>query len=177
MKVKVYLHGYFSQFHEGPIEVVAATVAEAVTIVTRQLPGFKPNAVHGRHRARVVGCDRLEDLYRPAKDGEVHLVPQFTGGKKGGFMQILLGAALLAVGWFMGAAWLMQAGALMLLGGLAQFLMPTPDSEDQQKKSRYLGAPGNTVEIGTRIPILYGEDLIYGHYLSFDTDAIETDGR
>jgi len=178
MKVKVFLHGYFSKFHEGPIEVVANTVAEAVTLVTRQLPGFKPNAVHGRHRLTVAGCPELEDLFRPAKDGEIHLVPQFVGGKKGGFLQIVLGIALVAVGWMVpGLGWLLQAGALAILGGIAQFLMPTPDSEDTaQKKSRYLGAPGNTVEIGTRVPILCGEDLVYGHYLSFDTDAIITDG-
>lgn len=176
MKVKVYLHGYFADFHEGPIEVNANTVAEAVTHVTRLLPGFKPNAIRGRHRVAVVGCDQVEDLYRPAKDGEIHLVPQFAGGKKGGLIQILLGAALVAVGFFAGIPWLMQVGALMFLGGLASFLMPAPDSDNKQEKSRYLGAPGNTVEIGTRIPILYGEDLIYGHFLSFDTDAIQTEG-
>lgn len=173
MKVKVHLHGYFSSFHKGPIEVDVETVAEAVTLVTKQLPGFKPNAVRGRHRVAIAGCERVEDLYRAPKDGEIHLVPQFAGGKKGGFLQIVLGAALVAVGFFMAMPWLMQAGALMFLGGLAQFLMPTPNSENE-KKSRYLGAPGNTVEIGTRIPVLYGEDLVYGHYLSFDTDAIVT---
>ncbi|MBN7759789.1 tail assembly protein [Nitratireductor aquibiodomus] len=175
MKVKVYLHGYFAKFHEGPIEVEAETVAQAVGLVTRQLRGFQPNAVHGRHRIAIAGCDQIEDLYRPAKNGEIHLVPQFAGGKRGGFLQILLGVALVAVGWFIGATWLLQAGALMVLGGIAQFLMPTPDSEDQ-RKSRYLGAPGNTVEIGTRIPVLYGEDLVYGHFLSFDTDATVTSG-
>ncbi len=176
MKVKVHLHGYFASFHQGPIEVVASTVAEAVSFVTRQLPGFQPNAVRGRHRAAVVGCNTIEDLYRPAEGGEIHLIPQFAGGKKGGFVQIIIGAALIAVGVFTQQAWLVQAGALMLLGGVAQFLMPTPDAEDQSKKSRYLGASGNTVEIGTRVPILYGEDLVYGHFLSFDTDALATDG-
>lgn len=175
MKVKVFLHGYFAKFHQGPIEVAAATVAEAITLVTRQLTGFRPNAVNGRHRVLAVGCDKVEDLYRPAANGEVHLVPQFAGGKKGGLVQILLGAALVAVGFFTGMPWLLQAGALMFLGGVAQLLMPTPSSEDD-KKSRYLGAPRNTVEIGTRIPILYGEDLVGGHYLSFDTDAIVTNG-
>lgn len=175
MKVKVYLHGYLSSFHQGPIEVVADTVADAVTLVTRTLPGFKPNAYQGRHRISVVGCETYEDLYTSPKDGEVHLIPQFAGGKKGGFVQILIGAALVAVGFVTGMPWLIQAGAMMFLGGVAQFLMPSPDGEDE-KKSRYLGASGNTVEIGTRIPILYGEDLVHGHYLSFNTDAIETDG-
>lgn len=173
MKVKVFLHGYFAKFHEGPIEVVAGTVAEAIEIITPQLPGFRPNAVRGRHRISVAGCDTVEDLYRPAKDGEIHLIPQFAGGKKGGFLQILLGVALVAVGWFAGVGWLVQAGALAFLGGVAQMLSPAPDSEDS-KKSHYLGAAENTVQIGTRIPILYGEDLCGGQYLSFDSDAIVT---
>ncbi|ESY35396.1 tail assembly protein [Mesorhizobium sp. C386A] len=174
MKVKVFLHGYFAKFHKGPIEVNAATVAEAIALITPQLPGFRPNAVHGRHRISVAGCDKVEDLYRPAKGGEIHLIPQFTGGKKGGYLQILLGVALVAVGWFAGIGWLLQAGALAFLGGVAQMLMPTPSSDDNQKKSHYIGASDNTVTIGTRIPILYGEDLVGGHYLSFDTDAIVT---
>ncbi|RWI74785.1 hypothetical protein [Mesorhizobium sp.] len=174
MKVKVFLHGYFAKFHPGPIEVNASTVAEAVTLVTRQLPGFRPNAVRGRHRITVAGCENVENLYRPAVNGEIHLIPQFAGGKSGGFLQILLGVALVAVGWFAGIGFLLQAGALIFLGGISQLLMPAPDAEDNEKKSRYLGAPKNTVEIGTRIPILYGEDLVGGHFLSFDTDAIVT---
>ena len=176
MQIKVYLHGYFKEFHEGPVTVIADTIAEAVTIVTRQLPGFQPNAVQGRHRVRVSGCDNAEDVFKAPLTDEVHLVPQFSGGKSGGFLQILLGAVLLAVGFFVpGLQFLMQVGVMMILGGIASFLAPTPANDANDKdKSRYLGAPRNTVEIGTRIPILCGEYQVFGHYLSFDIDAVET---
>lgn len=174
MLVKVHLHGYLKDFHDGPVEVFARTIYDAVAYVTRSLEGFKPNAVHGRHRVRAAGCDTIDDLYRMVEEGQdIHLMPQFCGGKKGGFLQVIVGAALFAVGLVTGMPFLMKIGAMIFLGGLAAMLSPTPESEDDKVKSRYLGAPKNTVEIGTRIPILYGETQVYGHYLSFDIDATE----
>lgn len=181
MKCKVYLHGYLAAFHDGPVEMMGDTVAEIIEGLTRQLPGFRPDPIHGRHRISVVGYDRIEDVFSEPKSDELHIVPQLSGGKQGGLVQILLGAALLALAFFvMPAAWALTGivkslGAAMLLGGIAQLLAPQPNTEDE-KKSRYLGAPKNTVAIGTRIPILYGEYRCYGHYLSFDVDAKETDG-
>jgi len=181
----VHLHGYFAKFHSGPIRVTGDTIAEIVESVTRQLPGFRPDPIKGRHRIKVAGCETLEDIYRALGDQiDIHIVPQLNGGKDGGaLLQIGLGIALIGVGFFMGGmtSWwgsmLMKVGALSLLGGLAQMLAPQPESDkDEQTKSRYLGAPKNTVQIGTRIPILYGEHQAYGHYLSFDINASEYKG-
>jgi predicted phage tail protein len=177
VKLKIHLHGYLAEFHSGPIEVMADTVAEAIESITRQLPGFKPNAIHGRHRIAVVDHDTPEAIYGTPKSDEIHIVPQFAGGKKNGLLQILIGVALVAASFIPGlnatlASIMMSMGASMALGGIAQLLAPQPNSEDE-KKSRYLGAPRNTVAIGTRIPILYGEYRVYGHYLSFDIDAKE----
>jgi predicted phage tail protein len=71
---------------------------------------------------------------------------------------------------------LFNLGAAMLLGGiLAFFNTPKRDKKDgAANKSYYLGAPKNTVDIGTRIPILYGRRKIGGHYLSFDISSIRT---
>lgn len=180
MRRKIFLHGYLSSFHQGPIEIVGETVAEVIECLTRQLPGFKPHPVHGRHRVKVVGYETRESLYQPLGDTiELHIVPQLNGGKRGGLMQILLGAVLIGVGFFLGAStffgsMLMKVGAMALLGGLAQLLAPQPDSDsDKEEKSKYLGSPKNTVQIGTRIPIVYGEYRVYGHYISFDINAVE----
>lgn len=179
MRIKVFLHGYLKEFSNGPIEIEAETMAQAVEGVTRQLPGFKPNAVRGRHRITAIGYERVEELYGTPKSDELHIFPQFSGGKSGGFLQILLGAALFAVSFLLPGSMSVLAGIVksvgisMLLGGIAQLLAPQPSSEDQ-KKSRYLGAPKNTVAMGTRIPILYGTFRVYGHYLSFDIDAKDT---
>lgn len=178
---KVYLHGYFAAFHEGPITIVGDTVAEIVEGVTRQVKGFQPDPVRGRHRVKVAGFDTEESLHAELgpEVEEIHLVPQMSGGKKGGLLQILLGAVLIGVGLLLGAGTLigslaMKVGALALLGGLTALLAPQPEADsNDQRRSSYLGAPKNTVAIGTRIPILYGEHRVYGHFLSFDINAIE----
>lgn len=178
---KVILHGYLAKFHDGPIMMDGETVAEIVEGVTRQLTGFAPDPVRGRHRIKVVNFETRESLYTPLEDDvvEIHIVPQLSGGKNGGLLQILLGVALIGVGFFLGAgtmfgSMLMKVGALALLGGLSQLLAPQPeDDKSQQNRSQYLGAPKNTVQIGTRIPILYGEFRVFGQFLSFDINAVE----
>lgn len=173
---KVVLHGYLADFHSGPIEVTGSTAAEIVEGLTRQLPGFQPHPIHGRHRIKVVGCEAREDLYRPIEGDEIHIIPQLNGAKaEGSMIQIALGAVLIGVGFALGpltpwGSMAIKAGALSLLGGISQLLAPAPTA-DSQDKSRYLGVPKNTVQIGTRIPILYGRMRVYGHYLSFDINA------
>jgi predicted phage tail protein len=183
LRIKVVLHGYFAAFHEGPIEMVGHTAADIVEGLTRQVKGFQPDPVRGRHRVKVVGFDTEEALHTPLDpDVEfIHLVPQLSGGKKGGLLQILLGAVLVGVGFLLGAgtlvgSLLMKVGALALLGGLTSLLAPKPETDtqgDASRRSSYLGAPKNTVAIGTRIPVLYGRRRVYGHFLSFDINAIE----
>lgn len=175
---KVYLHGDLARLHDGPIVVAAETAAEAVEAVTRQIPGFKPAFNRPPKKVKVVGCEKVEDLFVPLDQDELHLVPQLNGGKKGGWVQILIGIALVAISFIPGlqafatlASILLKAGALLILGGLVQLLSPKPSSDDERQRSDYLGAPGNTVRIGTRIPILYGRYRVYGHYLSFDIHA------
>lgn len=173
----VVLHGYLSRFHDGPIKIIGDTVAEVIEGVTRQLKGFADR----RHRIKVVGYETEASLYqRLTDDTEIHIVPQLCGGKSGGFLQILLGVALVGVGLFLGGATLMggiliKAGALAIIGGLSQMLAPQPEA-DKGEKSRYLGAPKNTVAIGTRIPILYGRYRWAGHYLSFDINTTDIQG-
>lgn len=181
MLIKVYLHGYMKDFHDGPIEVHAETAGDAISKVTRQLPGFAPDPVRGRHRIAVLGFDNEDDFHKSLRDvTELHVMPQFNGGKNGGLLQILLGVALVAVGYFTFGAtsWLgsmlMKVGAIAALGGIAAMLAPTPEEDtSEQKQSGYLGAPKNTTQIGTRIPILYGEHQVFGHILSFDINALE----
>jgi predicted phage tail protein len=183
LRIKVILHGYFAAFHDGPIEMVGNTVADIVEGVTRQVKGFQPDPVRGRHRIKIVGFETEESLHTPIEpDVEfIHIVPQLSGGKKGGLLQILLGAVLVGVGLLLGAgtlvgSLLIKVGALALLGGLTSLLAPKPETDtsgEGTKKSSYLGTPKNTVAIGTRIPILYGRRRVYGQIMSFDINAIE----
>lgn len=177
----VILHGPFADFHDGPISVTGKTVAEVMERVTRQLPGFAPDPQHGRARIKIVGYETVEALYTSLEISvEIHVVPQLNGGKNAALTQIAIGVALIAVGWYMPTSWallgnaLMSMGAMSILGGLAMMLAPAPNAENPEAKSRYLGQPRNTVAIGTRIPIPYGRNKIYGHYISFDINAKTT---
>lgn len=175
---RIHLHGSLKQLHPGPIEVHAETPAEAIKAITRQIPGFRPNAVRGPWRVKLAGFETVESLIAPTDVQDLHLFPQLNGGKQGGFLQILLGAVLVAASFFVPqfAPILLKLGAMMIIGGILQlFSAPKRDDKDkEEKKSHYLGAPRNTVEIGTRIPILLGEGRIGGHYLSFDIASIDT---
>lgn len=68
-------------------------------------------------------------------------------------------------------------GASLIFGGLLSFLSPAPprdsglNAASDPEASKYLGVGQNTVRIGTRIPIGYGETLVFGHFISFDIQA------
>lgn len=123
---------------------------------------------------------------------ELHVCPEMVGGKSGGFFRIVVGAVLIAAAFYLGgptlagpvlfgettiAGLLFNFGLSLVLGGLLQLLSPAPEidqfgvSEADPEASKYLGATQNTVKIGTRIPLLYGKHIAYGHYISFDVDA------
>lgn len=174
MRRKVFLHGRLKEFCPNPIVVDSETVAEAIEIATNQIPEMNRGP---RTRVKVAGVETQEDLFRTDLD-EVHIVPAMSGAKEGGVLQIVIGATLIVAGVFMGgstwpAAFIMT-GTSMVIGGAMQLLMPTPQAdlaEGDPEASKYLGSPKNTVKIGTRIPLLFGTDQAYGHFLSFDIDA------
>ncbi|GBU16864.1 MULTISPECIES: hypothetical protein [Methylobacterium] len=176
---RIHLHGALKSIHPGILEIHAATPAEALKAISRQIPGFGGNAITGPLRVKVAGLETVEELISPGGPQDLHIFPQLNGGKNGGFFQIIIGAVLVAASFVTGPVLgpiLLKLGILMVLGGILQmFNTPKRDNKDApEKKNHYLGAPKNTVEIGTRIPILCGQDRVGGHYLSFQIDAVDT---
>lgn len=193
-KTKVILHGSLRDVCPyETLEFVGATAVEVLKALFTQVKEFAPKPGKLPFQVRVVGYD-LNDLFAPLKTGELHVVPDFCGGKRGGFIKIALGVALIAGAFLLPAGGLFAgtmfaitpstlfwAGASMLFGGLLEMMSPAPSLDfggDYQLSgdpppSKYLGAPKNTVAIGTRIPIGVGRHILYGHYLSFDIQAVE----
>lgn len=187
---KIHFHGYLREIFPEPLELAVETVEELFKALSAQTKALHPKPGQERHVLRVVGFDNAEDLFKPTDKEELHIVPAFAGGKSG-FIKVALGVALVAAAIAMPAniaglavvegvtigsiAW--GLGASLLLGGLLELLSPAPKmdlgGEQDPEASKYLGAPKNTVEIGTRIPILYGEHMVHGHFLSFNVDAKE----
>lgn len=186
---KIILHGQLKRLFPEPVSIDAQTVAEAIRGLCVVSGGaFDPTPQRGRIAASVAGFDTYESLSEPLTDDvdEIHIFPALRGGKSGGVMQVVIGAVLIVVGVILSftpaaaaSPYLYMMGASMMLGGVISMLSPTPkvdtgglssDAADPEA-SRYLGSPQNTTKIGTRIPILYGRTLVYGHILSFGLQA------
>ena len=179
---KVYFHG---SLEREPVEIYGDTLYEIIDGLSRQIPELQP--VNNQRRViEIDGCLQPEDLHKHLGDQEeIHIYPALIGAKSK-FTQIIVGATLIAFAFFnpglasVGASfmagglqtYLMQFGAMLILGGIAQMLAPQPETDEGDgRKSGYLGSGKNTVAIGTTIPILYGEYRCAGHYLSFDVNS------
>lgn len=175
---KIILHGYLKDLEPRALEFDVDTVAEALTALCRQCPGFHAKMGRDKPRIRVLGFDAQSSWDIPTDVEELHVFPDFSGRKRGGIFRIILGVVLVATSFIPGIAgtplgsFLISAGAGLVLGGIIDTLFPAPRSDSSDTTaSRYLGAPGNTTKIGTRIPLLYGRKKVFGHILSFDIQA------
>jgi predicted phage tail protein len=177
---RVHLCGPLKRFHPEPIELSAHTAAHAIELVSFQCAALQPDA-RGRKRVKVKGVDAESGLHAPAEMEDLYIWPAFAGAKDGGVLQVIVGAVLVVVGVVLEyvypgnavSSYLIEIGIAMIIGGIIQMLMPTPETDDDDDKSSYLGTPENTVAIGTRIPIVYGRRQVGFHYLAFDIDAAE----
>lgn len=181
----IILHGFLKDLHPGPIEVHADTPAEAITAL-QQLPGFSFDTPPD---VRIDGIECRDALFLPTSMTELHVFPALCGaGGNGGFFQILLGAVMVVVGallWWTGPAGgslatagisMMLGGGMMMLGGIIQLLAPQPSfSSSTSKSSLILPSNQNTVKVGTRMPLIFGRHKFFGHYLSFNVDALSYD--
>lgn len=180
---RIHLHGALKSIHPEPIEVNVATVAEAIELITGQLPGFQPNAIHGRREIQVAGFSTAKSLYAPTDVQDIHLFPPLAFGKNGGIFKMIVGVALVIVGVIVSAipgfqaigGALVSLGLSLVIGGLAQLLSPQPSNTPEQR-SKYLSNNQNTVQIGTPIPLLYGERRVAGQILSLNVQSQDTNG-
>jgi predicted phage tail protein len=182
MRRRVHLHGTFKKFHDGPIEIVANTVWDAVAAVTQQVKGFLPDPLMGRKRIQVAGFPTYESLKTPCDMEDIHIWPAMIFGKNGGVINTIIGVALVVVGvlvspipgfQLIGTA-LVSAGIGMVIGGVLQLSGLSPSlngSDEPQIRSRYLPAVQNTVRIGTPIGLLYGRGRVGGQLMSLNVDA------
>lgn len=63
----------------------------------------------------------------------------------------------------------------LIIGGITELISPAPKLDvsggSDPTGSNYLSAQGNTTKIGQRIPVAYGTNKLYGHYISFNIDS------
>ncbi|BBE76924.1 hypothetical protein MRY16398_19800 [Phytobacter sp. MRY16-398] len=123
----------------------------------------------------------IDDLGFPVTGEVIRIVPIVMGSKRGGILQTVLGAVLVAVGAVMTymsggtasplAAGLMTSGIGMMAGGVIQMLSPQPaglaSKQDADNKPSYaFGSVTNTAAQGYPVPLLYGKRRIGGAIIS-----------
>jgi predicted phage tail protein len=171
---RVHLLGPFKAYHDGPIEIEAATAWEAVEAVTSQIRGFAPDPIRGRQRIMLPGFPTIESMKVPTDVEDIYVMPAMTFGKNGGLIQTIIGVTLLIAAVVLPVGpWtpaLYSAGFSFVIGGLMQMLTPQPKNTPENR-SKYISVNQNTVVIGTPIPLLYGRARIGGQILSLQVVA------
>ena len=154
--------------------------AEAVRALCINFPAFKQHLLDSEKRGIaykvLVGkeAQTVEDLYNPAGNQSIKLVPVLQGAGGGGLGSVIAGAVLIAVGFalsFTPAAflspYLYSAGVAMMIGGVVQMLSPVPtlssdtsNNQPDNKPSYVFNGGVNTSAQGYPVPVGYGRMIV-----------------
>lgn len=163
---------------------------------------LQPSPDRERIVVKVRDFDTEAAIRRPLRpdETEIHIYPTLMGGggKNGGLFKLIVGVLLVAVvAWAViatggtaatllagpnawGMTWfgsmLFTTGVGLIVGGLVELLMPQPkidmSASNDIESSKYIGAQGNTIKIGTTVPLILGRHRAYGHFVSFNVDSM-----
>lgn len=141
--------------------------------------GKKRPAIYDHETKRLITGDNIgeEQLDMNTEAEVIHIVPRVVGAGGNGILQTILGAVMVVVGavaMAYGQAWganLVGAGIGMMVGGVAQMLMPKIDNtqdqnQDGNRANKGFGGAVTTVAQGNPVPILYGQREIGGFIIS-----------
>ncbi len=169
---RIVFHGYLADEYGQEMALDVASVGEACRAIQANRKTFYNKIRDGKFhivvgdRWEATNCLSDKELNLNVGAGTIHIIPVIAGSGGNGFFQIVLGVAMIAaavvmgpvglgVGGFMSGAMesgLVLTGALMILGGVAALLSPTPD---QHNSYLFNGALNTTVQ-GGPVPVIYG---------------------
>jgi len=181
----------FGREHKFHVE----DLCEMLRAMCSQVPGFKRYLSEGHMQgirfAFFNGKNNIGlDEFDMTRGGTVYRISAIIeGSKRGGVLQIVIGAVALVAAYFTAGASLTAIGlstaaatatttALtglglsMMLGGVVQLLTPQPkynvgaSSSTDNKPNYAFGAPVNTVAVGYPVPVFFGEREIGGAVIS-----------
>lgn len=182
--VLVRLYGKLGTLFGREHRLSVSSVREAIRALCIMIPGFELWLETSQERGITYAIFngerniREQDLQLDGVHEVIRIAPVIIGSKKNGAFQTIFGAVLVAVGFVLSftpyeaaSPFLYKMGAVMMLGGVAQMLVPagtqgmTNESKDT-RKSYSFGAPTNQVVAGAGVPLLYGIREIGGVLIS-----------
>lgn len=185
MLKKIRLYGILAKKFGKEFHLAVDNTREAMRALSVQVPGFEHFMLNAHEQGLefAVFQDKQNisetelDMSTSAK--VIKVVPRVRGA--GGAVQTILGAVMIAAAFITGgtsiAAWgalqgaLFGAGVGMMVGGVAQMLMPKVDTtqdqnEDGNKANKGFGGAVTTVAQGNPVPVLYGQREVGGFIAS-----------
>ena len=178
------LYGVLAKRFGKEFRLDVENTREAMRALCVQVPGFEHFMLHAHEQGLefAVFQDKQNisetelDMSTSAK--VIKVVPKVKGA--GGAVQTIIGAVLVVVGIVVtgmsfgsaGAvgAGLIGAGIGMMVGGIAQMLMPKIENQDQNqdgnKANKGFGGAVTTIAQGNPVPVLYGQREVGGFIAS-----------
>lgn len=188
------LYGVLGKKFGKEFHLAVESTREAVKALSVQVPGFEQFMLtaHEQGLAFAVFQDD-ENISEDQIDFEtgakvIKIVPKVIGAGGNGVLQTILGAVLVVVGIVVtgmsfgsaGAvgAGLIGAGIGMMVGGIAQMMMPKMDEGDQNqdgnRANKGFGGAVTTIAQGNPVPILYGQREVGGFIVNAGQFAVDT---
>lgn len=185
MLKRIRLYGVLAKKFGKEFHLAVDNTREAMRALCVQVPGFEHFMLHAHEQGLefAVFQDKQNisetelDMSTSAK--VIKVVPKVKGA--GGAVQVILGAVMIAAAFVTGgtslAAWgalqgaLFGAGVGMMVGGVAQMLMPKVEAiqdqnQDGNKANKGFGGAVTTIAQGNPVPVLYGQREVGGFIAS-----------
>lgn len=182
------LYGILAKKFGKEFQLDVANTREAVRALSIQIPGFEKFMLHAHERGLefAIFQDKQniseKELDMNTTASVIKIVPRVIGAGGGnGVLQTILGAVMIVAGIVVtgmsfGSAGAVGAGLIgsgigMMIGGVAQMLMPKVDNTQDQnsdgnKANFGFGGAVTTVAQGNPVPVLRGRREIGGFIVS-----------
>lgn len=178
------LYGILAKKFGKEFRLDVESTSEAMRALSVQVPGFEHFMLHAHEQGLefAVFQDKQNisesELNLSTSAKVIKVVPKVKGaGGDGGILNTILGAVMVVVGavaMYFGQPWgasLVGAGIGMMVGGIAQMLMPKIDNtqdqnQDGNKANKGFGGAVTTVAQGNPVPVLYGQREVGGFIAS-----------
>ncbi|PRA69269.1 phage tail protein [Pseudomonas sp. MYb187] len=168
----VRLYGLLRKFGRE-FRLSVKTPAEAVKALCVQIPGFEKFISNARSRglefAIFRGSKNLQEKELGfSGTGEIRIAPVMVGSKRGGSLQTIIGAVLVAAAYVVSftpfaaaSPFLYQAGAALMIGGVIQMLSPQAkglktSAAPENQPGYAFGSARNTTASGNPVPLCLG---------------------
>lgn len=162
----VKLHGFMGKKYAKSVSIAAENMFQLMAGLQHRFgPEFRADVKAGNWHLIKGALAKNNDigegeLSLPLNTKTLHLVPAVAG--QSGALRIVIGAVLVVAGLYFAQPWMVNLGATMALGGVAELL--TKQSLNSPKQSERSGDTGsvvyngalNVTSQGGPVPIVYG---------------------